>query len=261
MRKKWLILSSIIILNCILFISCIEHNKTSNQIKIDDNIRLQVENDNFQFYSYNKDKECLDDLLKTLEENYIRISKNLNTTLNEKVVVEIYPDIDSFHKSIGQPTAPSWIVGTGWENKIKMVSPLNPGEHNNYDTLTQVLIHEFTHILISNINSDLNNIPIWLNEGLATYEAKQINANGIEFIKKSIENNSTPLLSEMTYDNFAEVGGYMFSYTVIEYLANNYGFDKIVLLIKNPKDLEIILGIDINELQNNWLNYIKNKNK
>lgn len=243
-----------IILVCIVFtIFFIYFIRSSN------NIKLQIENENFKFYSVNKDRECLDDLSNVLKENYNKISNDLNIKLDEKVVIEIYPDISSFHNAIGVSNEANWVVGIGWDNQIKMLSPLNPGEEHTYDTLVQVLVHEFTHILISKINSDLESIPIWLNEGVATYEANQMNDNGISFIKESLENNSVPSLSEMTSEGFVEVGGYIFSYTIIEYIVENYGYDAVRSLIRNPANLENILGNNISDFEDTWNDYLKER--
>lgn len=246
--------ATILLISLVFILAIIGFNKIGDN---DDSFKLQMENKNFKFYSYNKDKKCLEDLSKILEENYNRISKDLNVTLKEKVIIEVYPDIKAFHDAIGSPNAPNWVVGTGWENKIKMVSPLNPGGQHTYDTLMQVVVHEFTHVAISNINSDLESIPIWLNEGIAAYEAKQMSSNSRSAIKEKLDSNDVPSLSEMNSSNFSEVGGYVFSYTAIEYIIENYGYDTIVLLIKTPADLEKILGNSMIEFENNWKRYLK----
>lgn len=244
----------ILLISVVFILAIIGFNKS---IDNDDSFKLQMENKNFEFYSYNKDKKCLADLSKILEENYNRISKELNITLKEKVIIEVYPDIKAFHDAMGSPNAPNWVVGTGWKNKIEMVSPLNPGGQHTYDTLMQVVVHEFTHVVISNINSDLESIPIWLNEGIAAYEAKQMSSNSRSAIKEKLDSNDVPSLSEMNSSNFSEVGGYVFSYTAIEYLIENYGYDTIVLLIKTPTDLEKILGNSMMEFENSWKNHLK----
>ena len=248
--------AAILLISLVFIIAIICLNKISDS---DDIFKLQIENENFKFYSYGKDKKCLDDLSKILEENYNKISKNLNVTLKEKVIIEIYPDIKAFHDAIGSPNAPDWVVGIGWENKVKMVSPLNPGGQHTYDTLMQVVIHEFTHVAISNINSDLKSIPIWLNEGIAVYEAKQMSSNIKNTIKEKLNRNDVPLLSQMNSSNFSEVGGYIFSYTAIEYLIDSYGYDTVISLIKTPNDLEQILGNSMKEFEDNWESYLKEK--
>lgn len=241
------------------FIGCSKNISPNNDS--DDNFKLQMENENFKFYSFNQDKDCLDDLAKVLKDNYSRISKDLNINLKDKIIIEIYPDINSYHNSIGSPNAPDWVVGTGWGNKIKMVSPLNPGKQHTYETLKQVVVHEFTHVAISSINSNLDSIPLWLNEGTAVYEAKQMSDNTRVAIKEKVNNNEIPSLSKMSPENFSATGGYAFSYTAIEYIVKNYGYDTLISLLKTPTNLEKIIGTNMIEFEGNWRSYLKENYK
>lgn len=38
--------------------------------------------------------------------------------------------------------------------------------------MMKVAIHEFTHVVISHVNSNISEIPIWMNEGVADLEGK-----------------------------------------------------------------------------------------
>jgi hypothetical protein len=249
----------IALLVLLAFVSSIvgcSRNITTNDAN-KDSLKLQMESDKFKFYSFDKDKKCINDLSKILNENYERISNDLKVSVKEKVDVEIYPDIQGYHNAIGAPNAPNWSVGTGWGNKIRMVSPLNPGGYHTYDTLMQVVVHEFTHIAEYNINSNLGSMPIWLSEGIAAYEAKQMSDDAKAAIKESLRKDEIPNFSEMNTNNFSEIGGYTFSYTAIEYIVKNYGFDSIISLIKNPNNLEAILTMKLVEFESKWKSYLK----
>lgn len=236
-----------------------EANK-STKAASEDKLKLQLESQYFRFYSFNKDIKCLNDLNKNLQENYKRISKDLNVSIKDKVDIEIYPNIQSYHNAIGMPMAPAWNVGTGWEGKIKMVSPLNPGKYHTYDTLMQVVVHEFTHVMVSEINSSLKEIPLWLNEGTAVFEAKQMNNNMKEGLKRKIQNNEIPPLFSMDPQNLSN-GGYAFSYTAVEYVVKNYGYNALIKLIKSPSNLQEILGCSSKEFEKRWRDFlVKNYN-
>lgn len=255
--RKFIILciSLIFIFN---IIGC-EASKSTNPAD-EDKLKLQLESQYFRFYSFNKDAKCLNDLNKSLQENYKRISNDLNVSIKDKVDIEIYPDIQSYHNAIGVPMAPAWNVGTGWKGRIKMVSPLNPGKYHTYDTLMQVVVHEFTHVMISEINSNLKNIPLWLNEGTAAFEAKQMNNNIQNTLRIKIQNNEIPSLFAMNTENLSD-GGYAFSYTAVEYVVKNYGYNALIKLIKSPSDLQKILGCSNEEFEKRWKNYlVKNYN-
>lgn len=248
-----------ILLICIIFfITIVSCGKSITYVNNkDDILKLQLENDNFIFFSFDKDKECIKELAKVLDENYNRITNNLNVQLKEKIIIEIYPDIKAFHNEIGMPDAPDWIVGIAKEKKIYMVSPFNPGDFHSYDSIMQVIVHEFTHVVTFEINSDYGKIPRWLTDGLATYEAKQIPDE--TYIKEIINMNAIPSLDKLNSNEFVSVGGYALSYTIVEYLVNEYGYDTIISLIKAPRSYKSITGKSKLEFQNAWKYYLKEK--
>ena len=63
----------------------------------------------------------------------------------------------------------------------------------------------------------------------------------------------------MTSEGFVEVGGYIFSYTIIEYIVENYGYDAVRSLIRNPANLENILGNNISDFEDTWNDYLKER--
>lgn len=192
-----------------------------------------------------------------LDENYYRITDNLDVQLTEKVIIEIYPDIGAFHIAIGVPNAPDWMVGIVKEKKIYMVSPFNPGDVHSYGSMMQVIVHEFTHVVTSEVNSDFSKIPRWLSEGLAVYEAKQV-PDGSN-IKEIINMNAIPSLDKLNSNEFVSAGGYELSYTIVEYLVNEYGYETIVSFIKSPKSYKRIIGKSKLEFQNDWKDYLIEK--
>jgi len=218
-----------------------------------DSIKLQFENENFTFHSLDKDKECIEDMAKVLDESFDTITSNLGVTLKEKTKIVIYPNIKSFHNNIGTQNAGDWLVGTAWRNEIYIVSPLNPGTEHTYDTLMKAAVHEFVHVVQYNIYQ--YNYPYrWMNDGLATYLADQVPSSTV--MKTMIDGGQIPTLSD-TNKNFLEVEGYAFSYTVVEYLVKEYGYETIVEMIKSYKNIETILGKSLDEFEKDWINYLK----
>ncbi|NYB74158.1 hypothetical protein HZF24_08375 [Sedimentibacter hydroxybenzoicus DSM 7310] len=224
------------------------------EIQNKDSIKLQFENENFTVHSFDKDKECIEDLAKALDENYDAITNNLSVSLKDKVKVTIYPNIKSFHNNIGMQNAGDWLVGVAWRNEIYMVSPLNPGSQHTYDSLMKVIVHEFVHVVQFNIYP-YRYPNRWMTDGLATYAAKQIPDKTI--MKDLIDAGKNPSLSDMNSKDFEKVNGYDFSYTVVEYLVKEYGYETIVAMIETPKKMYEILGKSLDEFENDWINYLK----
>jgi|GEM_PF-578283 len=214
-----------------------------------DTIPMQAETEHFKFYSKDQDKNCINNISNTLETNYLRVTKDLKATLNQKINVYIYSTLDEFHKGIGKPNARSWVVGEAQGNTI----------HLPCVSSATTIVHEFTHVVENNINATKNGIPIWLNEGTANFEAIQKypeQYNQVLSIAKS--SNKFPTLSDLETDSytFGNKGGYEFSYSIVDYIVKTYGQDKLVALIKSPSDFEKILGVSKEDFQKKWVNSI-----
>ncbi|MEO2211422.1 sigma-70 family RNA polymerase sigma factor [Paenibacillus amylolyticus] len=76
------------------------------------------------------------DLFEELKRNVDRIITTYRHRPSQKIAIEIYPDLPTFHQAINEPDAPNWFMGTYEDNKIKIVSPLNP-------TVRSLVLHTF----------------------------------------------------------------------------------------------------------------------
>ena len=213
----------------ILLFGCVEKSDT---------IKLRHESKHFRYISTKTDKEILSDLEENLESNYDRIANDLNVTLDKKINVTIYPNINEFHKATGYIDAEDWLVGFARDGEIFMVSPLNPGSIHNYESLMKVIVHEYTHILVGNINK---NTDIYLNEGIAVVEADQIDSNTKYYLKETATLNKLPKLDEMK-NNYSELEQpYLISGGFVDFIIKEHGYDKVIDVIKNPDNIEEII--------------------
>ena len=222
--------------------------------------------------SYNEsEKAAIEDLKSQLENNYDRITTDLKQPMDKPVNIKIYPDLDSFHFANKLKSGifwwinifkkeESWVVGnTDLRGDIMMVSPLNPGENGfTYDDILKVAVHEFTHAVSvkagNNTGFIRSGFGMLINEGLAVYEAgqgsnyekdEQFNSKVLEAVLQSIDD----IKPDSTYRYYA-------GYSFVKYVVENYGYDKIVELLKkdysgNNYDNET------KDLYNEWLEYLK----
>jgi len=227
-----------------------------------DSLNLAKESQHFNFYSTRGDFKVLDSLAIALENNYSRITNHIGIQIDKKTNVKVYPNIKAFHVAINQPDAPDWVVGTCNGNDLMMVSPLNPGTVHTYESLMQVVVHEFVHMVVYYAVGDkgMDALPKWLSEGYALYEAGQINAPTRRYVKSSLLEKAPPTWTELDTASdleFGNMGGYAFSGTIVEFLVVTYGIDKLVLLIKEPENIESIYGLSKNDLEKQWIQYVK----
>ena len=179
-------------------------------------------------------------LAKELESNYDRITMDLQVDAAEKFRVYIFTDIDTFHQASGQRGASATHVGTTHGTDTWLVSPLNTGGALTTQEVVRVGVHEFTHALVNYINGSLeeNNyeIPIWLNEGLAGYEAQQMNPEWRARMIELVADNKIPsIATDLTPQKWEQVKGFPYSITLVEYMVDEFGFDRIIAIIKSPR--------------------------
>jgi hypothetical protein len=113
------------------------------------------------------DVNVIKDLISTCDSYLDKIAADLNLDINEKTVIEIYPDQDSYDKEImnsafrGTPA----ISGNG---RIQMVSPLSRIKIDTicYRNRLLFLIHEYVHIMLDKPDPAP---PLFIDEGLACY--------------------------------------------------------------------------------------------
>jgi len=229
-----------------------------------DILHLAKESQHFNFYSTHADIKVLDSLSITLENNYSRITTHLGIGIDKRISVKVFPNLKTFHVAINYPDAPDWVVGSCNGDELMMVSPLNPGSIHNYESLMQVIVHEFVHIAVSNARGDKGwtTLPRWLSEGYAQYEAGQVNDRIRKNVETSVIANTPPTWSQLdtlSVMEFGNMNGYGLSVTIVEFLVVTYGIDKLVLLIKEPDNFEIIYGLPKNTLEKQWIQYLKHE--
>ena len=249
------------ILALVIFV-CLTISKVAGQNN--DALNLAKESQHFNFYSTHADIKVLDSLAITLENNYSRITTHLGIDIDKKLNVKVFPDLKTFHVAINYPDAPDWVVGSCNGDELMMVSPLNPGSIHTYESLMQVIVHEFVHIAVSYARGDKGwtTLPRWLSEGYAQYEAGQVNERIRKNVESSVIANTPPTWSQLdtlSVMEFGNMNGYGLSVTIVEFLVVTYGIDKLVLLIKDPENFETIYGLSKNTLEKQWIQYLKHE--
>ncbi|WP_422659961.1 RNA polymerase sigma factor [Paenibacillus sp. EC2-1] len=199
------------------------------------------------------------DLFEELKSNVERILATYRHRPSQKITIEIYPDLSTFHQAVGEPDAPDWFMGTYEHNKIRIVSPLNPGPEHTYQSILRHTISLFTMWLVTDINPSA---PKWLTHGLGGHEAKQMSQ---EYIKhstsESIQNEAVPSFQALTNDTweFEKIGGYGFSYLIVEFLLHSYSSDELNKFIRDATDFQGAFQVSEAELHAMWVQYLKSR--
>ncbi|MEJ6951608.1 hypothetical protein [Natronospora cellulosivora (SeqCode)] len=215
---------------------------------------VKWETEHYIIYFNEDDRSGAEAVFAQLEKDVPRINEALQFIPSEKVEVYIYENQNVLHqKKYGFLVSLlnlDWYIGDNIRDKVIMVSPLNPGPVHSFDSVVEVVSHEYVHALIYQINKK---VPLWLDEGLALFLT-----NGQAL--GSSRNTQIPTFKETQSNNsirFANANGYGMAHIYIDFLTETYGFDSVLELVNNPKDHERIFGRSEKQLYDDWLEYLR----
>lgn len=128
----------------------------------------------------------------------------------------------------------------------------------------RAVVHELTHLVVHEATfSPYGQLPLWLDEGLATYSEGELDPDFRYSLNKAISEGTLISVRSLCspFSAYADKArlSYAQSYSVVEYLLDNYGEDKMLdfltlLKLGNTYDeaLTAIYGFDMDGLDARW---------
>ncbi len=235
----------------------------------------------FQIYHYLKNDSLLNDLSKWSENWYKIHQKIFKDTFNIKNPIIFYTNPSDFQ----QTNAVSGLLGTGVggvteELKHRVILPVATTLAQTDHTLGHELVHAFQYHLLLNPktpknlsnNASINNIPLWMIEGMAEYlSLGSVDPNTAMWMRDALLNNDFPTLRQLETDSkyfpyrygqaFWAMAGKTWGDSIIVPLlvkTARYGFDRAAdtILGYNEKTLS---GMWKSATQLQYAKYLKNK--
>ncbi len=232
----------------------------------------KIKNGYTVFYTQ-QDKKHITEYVNLIRKGIKHTTNFFQTSFNRNFEIYIHPNrksLDStWQKDWNMPSFKSqcWMVASGVANKLDIISPVRwdslACEHTYSNTIkTQKLItHELVHVFHGQKNKspDFSNVTgiDWFVEGLATYVSGQCDADRIAKVKNVVLENKAPTSLINFWKGSLKYG---LSGTMVMYLNNKYGYDKLTHLLKynNAKDIFSSLNTTELEILQGWKNYIIN---
>jgi tetratricopeptide (TPR) repeat protein len=178
-------------------------------------------------YQGGDSKPLADNVLKTLETDFLDLESDLDVYPQETIIVLLYPD--QAFKDITR--LPTWV---GAENDGKIRIPVS-GLSSMTPDLARVLKHELTHSFVH--QATLGRCPTWFNEGLAQLEEGSTTATSGSVLTRALASGQT-----LSFDNLEasflelppeKVGmAYIKSLAALQYLRDTFGMVEIRRLLK-----------------------------
>jgi Tol biopolymer transport system component len=249
-----------------------------HQMKFGKN-RVQFEEFEWYYYRFNRFDTYFyagstDVALRTAEfanKSIVEIENLFEFQLKQRIIFVIYQNLSDFRQSnIGLDTGDEQYNIGGVLKVIDNIAFLYVEgdivslEEQVKSSIANIILNEM--IFGSNIrnkiaNNTLVSIPEWYIKGLASYVSTEWNSEMENINKNGILSNNFKDFNQLTGDNAAIAGRSIWNYVAVTYGAQV--IPNIVYMTRLTKNIEsgflYVLGLTLNELQTNWIDFYKSQ--
>jgi len=226
-----------------------------------------IQTNNFDIYYYGEGENQLDILAKYCQDANDKISIYMGWQLKERSSIIVYNSHNDFQQTnVVDSYLQEGIGGVTELLKNRVVIPYD----GSLKEFKHVIYHELVHVFINDyiyggslknlINTNSVFIPLWMNEGLAEYLSSKWDANSDMWLRDlAINYDQLPTINDLN-GYLAYRGGQ----SVWRFITTKWGEESIAEIffhIDNKKNinkgLENAIGINLEELNNQWQKYLK----
>jgi hypothetical protein len=208
---------------------------------------------------YEGDDSFSQELMDTCEEGLARLTQDIGTHPERSIKIYIYASAGDLQGAMIFPQ--EWTGGVAFTAFSTIAIGIPPSE---LDWGKRALVHELTHLVVHQATfSPYGQLPLWLDEGLAMHNEGELDPVFRSYLQDailedkliSVRSLCSPFsaYSEKAYLSYAQ------SYSLVEYLLDNYGQDRMLDLLTLLKlgstydeALTKVYGFDIDGLDALW---------
>jgi len=214
-------------------------------------------------YWYNGDENFAQELMAAAKQALFRLAADTGAELEKPVSIYIYASARDLQSSMIFPR--EWSGGVAFTRFGTIAIGIAP---DKLDWGTRAMAHELAHLVIHQMTlNPYNEMPTWLDEGLAMYAEGEPEPELATFI--SVATARDLLISVRSLSSpFSALAGeatlaYAQSYSLVEFLIRNYGQGKMLELLSAFRQgsdydeaLSRVYGFDMDGLNTMWLDSI-----
>jgi len=199
------------------------------------------------------------ELMDTCEEGLARLTQDIGTYLERPIKIYIYASGEDLQGAMIY--SQEWTGGVAFADFGIIAISIAPSQ---LEWGKRALIHELTHLVVHQATfSPYGQLPLWLDEGLATYSEGELDPDLRSSLNRAISEGALISVRSLcspfsAYSDKARLS-YAQSYSLAEYLLDNYGQDKMLDLLTILKQgstydeaLTEVYGFDIDGLNARW---------
>jgi len=203
-------------------------------------------------------------VLQTAQEGISKIQKTVTVPVPVGIQIYVYSNAAEMREALMfSPSLTSWIVGHSKpELKVVLVS-IPPGIEQAKEINRQIP-HELTHILLfEKIGEGYNDLPRWLNEGLASKAEINPNPDYQAILKHAHDHDALIPLEDLCIHFPSNSNNIQLSYaeanSFVSYLQTEYGMEIIEELVQSfennrscEQGIQSVFNRSLSELETDW---------
>lgn len=218
-----------------------------------------VSNKDIHLHYYGKSEDFANTMLDAAVEGLRRNKEQAGMLPDGVVDIYVYPNYQDMQDAVLYE--PAWTGGQAYSDFNIIIMGLS-GSDSTWDKNT--VIHELTHILVGrNSFSCIGTRPGWLEEGLAMYSEGSLDSGMQAMLDQALRSNNLITLRSLN-GGFSELPdkanlSYAQSYSVVKFMIDNYGREKMSALLQALSDAKSIdeallevYGFDTDGLDSAW---------
>jgi len=199
------------------------------------------------------------ELMDTCQGGLARLTQDIGTYPERPIKIYIYASTSDLQGAMIFPQ--EWTGGAAFTAFSTIAIGIPPSE---LDWGKRALVHELTHLVVHQATfSPYGQLPVWLDEGLATYNEGALDLVFRSSLEEAILEDELISVRSLCSPFSAETEkarlSYAQSYSLVEYLLDNYGQDRMLELLTILKQgstydeaLTEVYGFDIDGLDASW---------
>jgi hypothetical protein len=212
-------------------------------------------------YWYGGDSDFAGKLMDAAQGALGRLSENTGAELKSAVRLYIYKTYDDLKGAMIYPQ--DWTGGVAYSQYGVIAIGITP-EDSSIAWGIGAISHELTHLVVHQVTGNpYNDIPTWLDEGLAMYSEGTLDPSFSSFLTAAVDSKSLISVRSLTspFSALADQSylGYAESYSIVAYLIDNYGRDKMKEMLGlfsrgsgYDEALSKVYGVNMDSLNTQW---------
>jgi len=214
-------------------------------------------------YWYEGDESFAGELMYTAQQVLVRLANYTGAALESPAEIYIYAKSEDLLGAMIFPQ--EWTGGVAYTRFSTIAIGISP---DNLDWGKRAMTHELTHLVIHQVVfNPYNDLPTWLDEGLAMYIEGPLEPVFISLLVNAINEDELITVRSLSspFSAYAEesVLAYAQSYSLVDLLINNYGQGQMLELLNTFREgsgydeaLQKVYGLDMDDLNDLWLSFI-----